>query len=112
MAFGDGTATTTLARDGTGTFSTTNSKTLVGWTAGAGVDYAVPQLPHWAVRAEYRYTDLGHIDVNAPATAFPAGAGPHTARSTFVTTFLSDNVPVNQITINALEPAHTTVATS
>jgi tetratricopeptide (TPR) repeat protein len=34
------------------------------------------------------------------------------ARSTFVTTFLSDNVPVNQITINALEPAHTTVATS
>jgi tetratricopeptide (TPR) repeat protein len=33
-------------------------------------------------------------------------------RSTFVTTFLSDNVPVNQITINALEPAHTTVATS
>ena len=33
-------------------------------------------------------------------------------RNTFVTTFLSDNVPVNQITINALEPAHTTVATS
>ena len=36
----------------------------------------------------------------------------HAPRSTFVTTFLSDNVPVNQITINALEPAHTTVATS
>jgi tetratricopeptide (TPR) repeat protein len=34
------------------------------------------------------------------------------ARKTFVTTFLSDNVPVNTITINALEPAHTTVATS
>jgi tetratricopeptide (TPR) repeat protein len=34
------------------------------------------------------------------------------ARKTFVTTFLSDNVPVNQITINPLEPAHTTVATS
>jgi hypothetical protein len=33
-------------------------------------------------------------------------------RKTFVTTFLSDNVPVNQITINPLEPAHTTVATS
>jgi|GEM_PF-4889250 len=33
-------------------------------------------------------------------------------RSTFVTTFLSDNVPVNQVTINPLEPAHTTVATS
>jgi hypothetical protein len=33
-------------------------------------------------------------------------------RKTFVTTFLSDNVPVNQVTINPLEPAHTTVATS
>ncbi|TMG16814.1 MAG: hypothetical protein E6H98_09060 [Chloroflexi bacterium] len=34
------------------------------------------------------------------------------ARKTFVTTFLSDNVPVNTISINPLEPAHTTVATS
>ena len=33
-------------------------------------------------------------------------------RSTFVTTFLSDNQPVNLVTINPLEPAHTTVATS
>ena len=33
-------------------------------------------------------------------------------RKTFVTTFLSDNVPVNQVTVNPLEPAHTTVATS
>jgi tetratricopeptide (TPR) repeat protein len=33
-------------------------------------------------------------------------------RKTFVTTFLSDNVPVNLVTINPLEPAHTTVATS
>jgi tetratricopeptide (TPR) repeat protein len=34
------------------------------------------------------------------------------ARKTFVTTFLSDSVPVNTITVNPLEPAHTTVATS
>ena len=33
-------------------------------------------------------------------------------RSTFVTTFVSDSVPVNLVTINPLEPAHTTVATS
>ncbi len=33
-------------------------------------------------------------------------------RSTFVTTFLSDNVPVNQVTIEPLEPAHTTVAST
>jgi hypothetical protein len=33
-------------------------------------------------------------------------------RTTFVTTFVSDSVPVNLVTINPLEPAHTTVATS
>jgi len=34
------------------------------------------------------------------------------SRSTFVTTFVSDTQPVNLVTINPLEPAHTTVATS
>ncbi|GAC1480363.1 MAG: hypothetical protein PVSMB9_04950 [Candidatus Dormibacteria bacterium] len=34
------------------------------------------------------------------------------ARSTFVTTFLSDNVPVNQVTIQPLEPATDTVAST
>ena len=34
------------------------------------------------------------------------------SRSTFVTTFVSDSQPVNLVTINPLEPAHTTVATS
>ena len=34
------------------------------------------------------------------------------ARSTFVTTFLSDNVPVNQVTIEPLQPAQTTVAST
>jgi tetratricopeptide repeat protein len=34
------------------------------------------------------------------------------ARKTFVTTFVSDTVPVNQVSINPLEPAHITVATS
>lgn len=34
------------------------------------------------------------------------------SRTTFVTTFVSDSVPVNLITINPLEPAHTQVATS
>jgi len=34
------------------------------------------------------------------------------SRSTFVTTFVTDSQPVNLVTINPLEPAHTTVATS
>jgi tetratricopeptide (TPR) repeat protein len=33
-------------------------------------------------------------------------------RSTFVTTFLSDNVPVNQVTVEPLQPATTTVAST
>jgi len=33
------------------------STTRAGWTAGAGVEYAVTN--NWSVRAEYRYTDFG-----------------------------------------------------
>lgn len=35
-------------------------KTRVGWTAGAGVEYAFNQ--HWTVKAEYKYFDLGSSD--------------------------------------------------
>ncbi len=31
----------------------------IGWTAGAGIEYAIDN--NWSVRAEYRYTDYGHI---------------------------------------------------
>lgn len=35
------------------------SVTRLGWTGGAGVEYAI--TPHWSARAEYRYSDFGHI---------------------------------------------------
>jgi outer membrane immunogenic protein len=35
-------------------------KTLVGWTAGGGLDYALDQ--HWLVRGDIRYTDFGKQD--------------------------------------------------
>jgi outer membrane immunogenic protein len=38
-----------------------NSDTRVGWTAGAGVEYAID--PNWIVRGEVRYVDLGQKDV-------------------------------------------------
>ncbi|KAB2690326.1 outer membrane protein [Brucella tritici] len=38
------------------------SKTLTGWTAGAGVDYAATD--NVIVRLEYRYTDYGDKDFN------------------------------------------------
>ncbi len=38
--------------------SVDQSKTLTGWTAGAGIDYAMTD--NVILRAEYRYTDFGH----------------------------------------------------
>ncbi|MBN9046865.1 MAG: porin family protein [Rhizobiales bacterium] len=53
VAFGDVKNTVSA-----GALSVSQSKTLTGWTAGAGVDYAVTD--NVILRAEYRYTDFGH----------------------------------------------------
>lgn len=39
----------------------THKQTKVGWTAGAGVEHMFD--PHWTVRAEFRYVDLGATNV-------------------------------------------------
>ncbi len=39
-----------------------NPGTRIGWTAGAGVEYAV--TPKWSVKAEYLYVDLGRNSAN------------------------------------------------
>jgi outer membrane immunogenic protein len=44
-------------------FSALQSKTLTGWTAGAGIDYAVTH--NVILRLEYRYTDYGSKDFSA-----------------------------------------------
>ena len=81
---------------------------------------------HWRIVKAHTYDDSGGPTYNATtdtkgnfAVVGGLPPGPNylvtwwdPSRKTFVTTFLSDNVPVNQITINPLEPAHTTVATS
>jgi len=79
---------------------------------------------HWKIVKAHTYDDSGGPTYNATTDAsgnfkvlMPPGQNYlvtwwDPTRMTFVTTFLSDNVPVNQITINPLEPAHTTVATS
>ena len=43
-----------------GVDSVSQSKTLTGWTAGAGIDYAATD--NVIVRLEYRYTDYGNKD--------------------------------------------------
>jgi len=44
----------------TAQFSATSSKTLTGWTAGAGLEYAATD--NTILRVEYRYTDFGKKD--------------------------------------------------
>lgn len=43
----------------------------VGWTAGAGIEYAIDN--NWSVRAEYRYTDFGHLNYGVDAATGAAG---------------------------------------
>lgn len=54
------------------------SQTLTGWTAGAGIEYALTD--HWTAKTEYLYTDLGSkfydsIGANAGVTAQTVRAG-------------------------------------
>ncbi len=42
------------------------SQTRAGWSAGAGIEYAV--APHWILSAEYLHFDLGSITAVAPVT--------------------------------------------
>lgn len=46
------------------------SKTRIGWTAGAGVEYAI--YTNWSVKLEYLYVDLGKFDCGAACSGPPA----------------------------------------
>jgi len=46
------------------------SATRVGWTAGAGLDYAINNS--WSARLEYRYTDFGNLGISTDPSAIGA----------------------------------------
>ena len=50
--------------------SGTKSATRVGWTLGAGLEYAINN--HWSARVEYRYTDFGHLAISTDPSAIDA----------------------------------------
>ncbi|WP_448951154.1 outer membrane protein [Labrys neptuniae] len=64
------------------------SRTLVGWTIGAGAEYALTN--HWTVKAEYLFVDLG----NAPSirTAESGGVPGPTTYSIKSKSHLTENV--------------------
>ena len=59
--------------DGVTQFAASGAKsaTRVGWTLGGGVEYAINN--HWSARAEYRYTDFGHLAISADPSAVELG---------------------------------------
>jgi len=50
--------------------SGTNSATRVGWTAGAGLDYAINN--RWSARVEYRYSGFGRLAIATDPSAVGA----------------------------------------
>jgi outer membrane immunogenic protein len=64
-------------------FTVSSSSTnRIGWTIGAGVEYAVDD--HWSAKAEYLYADFGKA--NALGTLTPAASGFEWANSYHLTT--------------------------
>lgn len=61
-AFADVTATNS-------TLATSASETMLGWTAGAGLEFG--WLSNWSVKIEYLYADLGSFDCGASCGATP-----------------------------------------
>ena len=47
-----------------------DAKTLWGWAAGGGVEYA---MGRWSVNVEYIHYDLGHLNFNMTDPTFPSG---------------------------------------
>ena len=51
-----------------------NSETLTGWTAGAGVEYKIS--PSWSLKGEYQFVDLGSISAGPGATFIGSSTTP------------------------------------
>jgi len=58
---------------------TSISRTKTGWTAGAGMEFAVDQ--HWSLKTEYLYTDLGKLKLESGPNTFESEFRFHTVRA-------------------------------
>ena len=57
----------------TSPFGTSVDNTNVGWTLGAGVEYAF--APNWSAKVEYLYVDLGDMSCGAGSACYFGAAG-------------------------------------
>ena len=71
------------------TESASLSKTKVGWTVGAGVEYAISQA--WSVKAEYLYVDLGDEQITTH-NLLNAGVDPIPGQPFFHSVSLKSNI--------------------
>lgn len=55
-----------------GAFEDTSQKTATGWTAGAGLEYAI--TPNWSIKSEYLYKDFGKTAVRLTDINYPTSA--------------------------------------
>jgi outer membrane immunogenic protein len=76
VAFGDVDASFAVVAPGPLAFAATGSETNVGWTVGAGVEFAV--MPNLSLKGEYLYVDLGDV---SPAPGFNAEFNTHIVRA-------------------------------
>ena len=51
---------------------------MLGWTAGAGVEYKF--APRWSAKVEYAYTDFGSVDETGPVLTFHDKLDVHTIK--------------------------------
>jgi outer membrane immunogenic protein len=85
--------------------SLSQSTTRVGWTVGAGLEYAVTN--NWSVGVEYRYSDFGNYSKDVGAVFTPAGVVDIPAR---VNRNFTQNQVQGRITYHFSAPAAPVVA--
>lgn len=70
----------------------TNNTTKVGWTMGAGFEHMFD--PHWTVRGEFRYVDLGRSTVSCANVGIVCGAAGSALSGVFSNTLMTRTVGV------------------
>ncbi len=75
--------------------SSSSSTTRVGWTVGGGLEYAF--APHWTVKGEYLYYDLGNVDYSS---SLISGAGGAVFTNATVNTHARFNGSIARIGVN------------